>query len=157
MRSELVALVAAPLLGLVATPAAARQAVVSDAVEMRAGPGPKYATVRALPARAAIEVAGCRPSWCRVSHRGTLGYVAAAAVAYLPARPVEAPMLPPLGGYVWQSDEPPLFDPYTAAGPWYTGPWRYEGAAAAQWRYGFPGGRVAWYRHMFWRPGFGWF
>ncbi|ATQ68674.1 MULTISPECIES: hypothetical protein [Methylosinus] len=70
--------------------------------------------------------------------------------------PATAPMLPPLGGRVWLHEDPPLFDPYESAGPYYK-PWVHAGTQVVQWRYGFPGGHVDWYRGLGWRPGFGWF
>jgi hypothetical protein len=70
--------------------------------------------------------------------------------------PAAAPMLPPLGGRVWLHEDPPLFDPYESAGPYYQ-PRVHAGSTVVQWRYGFPGGHVDWFRGLGWRPGFGWF
>jgi hypothetical protein len=70
--------------------------------------------------------------------------------------PATASMLPPLGGRVWLHEDPPLFDPYESAGPYYK-PWVHAGTPVVQWRYGFPGGHVDWFRGLGWRPGFGWF
>lgn len=136
--------------------AKARPAKIGETVELRSGPGPSFASLLAIPALAVVDVGPCRASWCRVSYAGSAGFVARPALAFLPARPVEAPMLPPLGARVWRREIPPLYDPYDSAGPWYTGPWTYEGTTAVQWRYGFPGGHVPWYRNAIWRPGFGW-
>lgn len=136
--------------------ACARPAKAVDFVDLRSGPGENFASVLTVPAHALVEVGACR-AWCRVTYARSRGYVPASAVTPIDSRPVEAPMLPPLGAYVWQRDVPPLYDPYDSAGPWYTGPWTHEGAPAVQWRYGFPGGVVDWYRGLGWRPGFGWF
>jgi len=135
----------------------ARPAKVGEIVNLRSGPGLNFTPLLAIPALAVVEVGPCRSAWCRVSYAGADGYVAREALAYIAARPVETPILPPLGAYVWRRDIPPLYDPYVSAGPWYTGPWSYEGTTAVQWRYGFPGGHVPWYRNATWRPGFGWF
>jgi len=137
--------------------AKARPAKVGEIVNLRSGPGLNFSPLLAIPALAVVEVGPCRASWCRVSYAGSAGFVAQPALAFLAARPVEAPILPPLGAYVWRRDVPPLYDPYVSAGPWHTGPWAYEGTTAAQWRYGFPGGHIPWYRNAIWRPGFGWF
>ncbi|CAN2535400.1 MAG TPA: SH3 domain-containing protein [Methylosinus sp.] len=138
-------------------PANGRPAKVDEVVNLRSGPGLNYAPLLAIPALAVVEVGPCRSAWCRVAYAGSAGYVAQPALAFIAARPVETPILPPLGAYVWRREIPPLYDPYVSAGPWYTGPWEYEGTGAAQWRYGFPGGHVSWYRNATWRPGFGWF
>lgn len=142
---------------ILAAQAQAKPAKVSEIVNLRSGPGLDFAPVLAIPADAVVDVAHCRSAWCRVTYAGSGGYVAQPALAAVPARPVETPILPPLGANVWRRDIPPLYDPYVSAGPWYTGPWAYEGAAAVQWRYGFPGGYVPWHRNATWRPGFGWF
>lgn len=157
MRFSAIALAASAICAAWPRPALARPAEVADFVNLRSGPGLNFAPVVTIPPHGLVEVGRCRGPWCSVAYAGAKGYVAAAALSFVAARPVEAPMLPPLGAYVWRSDETPLFDPYDAAGPWYTGPWRYEGAPAEQWRYGFPGGHVAWHRGLGWRPGFGWF
>jgi hypothetical protein len=136
--------------------AAARPAKVGASVELRSGPGAKFTPLTTIPAQATIEVRRCKSSWCRAFFAGAEGYVAQRTVTFVRA-PVDAPMLPPLGAHVWRHAEPPLFDPYESAGPWYTGPWVEERTGAVQWRYGFPGGHVDWFRKLGWRPGFGWY
>jgi hypothetical protein len=152
----LIALLCAPSL-LLSSQAPARPAKVTELVNLRSGPGLDFTPLLAIPALAVVEVHACRAAWCSVAYAGSEGYVAQPALAAIEARPVETPILPPLGAYVWRRDIPPLYDPYVSAGPWYTGPWEYEGTGAAQWRYGFPGGYVPWWRNAIWRPGFGWF
>lgn len=157
MRSKVVLLFAAAAFAALIREVSARPAVVTDLVNLRSGPGTTYAPILAIPPQALVDVGTCRFDWCRVSYAGAEGYVAAVAVSFIVSRSPDAPRLPPVGARVWMSDEPTMFDPYTSAGPWYTGPWRHEGAPAVQWRYGFPGGHVPWHRHLGWRPGFGWF
>lgn len=159
MRSGIVLFVAAALFAALVGEVWARPANVVAVVDLRSGPNPNSSTIVAIPAQSLVEVRKCRSDWCRVSYAGSNGYVAATALVFIEAvtKRADAPMLPPLGAHVWTSYEPPLFDPYTSGGPWYTGPWRYEGTRAVQWRYGFPGGRVDWFRGLGWRPGFGWF
>lgn len=159
MRFKIVLLVAAVLVAGLVRDVSARPAVVADLVNLRSGPGTNFSSILEIPPRALVDAGKCRSDWCRVSYAGADGYIAAAALRFVDAvtKRADAPMLLPLGARVWTSDEPPLFDPYTSGGPWYTGPWQYEGTRAVQWRYGFPGGHVEWFRGLGWRPGFGWF
>ncbi|WP_400769859.1 SH3 domain-containing protein [Methylosinus sporium] len=156
MRSFFLSCLCAPFL-LFSSQTQGKPAKVGELVNLRSGPGLSFAALLAIPPDAVLEVASCRGDWCRVTYAGSAGYVAQPALVAIDARPVETPILPPLGAYVWRRDIPPLYDPYDSAGPWYTGPWAYEGTNAVQWRYGFPGGYVPWYRNAVWRPGFGWF
>lgn len=158
MRSRLLLLVVALFAALIRD-VSAKPAIVVDPVDLRSGPGANFSLVLTIPAQALVDAGKCRSDWCRISYAGARGYVAAAALRFVEAvtKRADAPMLPPLGAHVWSSYEPPLFDPYTSGGPWYTGPWQYEGTRAVQWRYGFPGGHVEWFRGLGWRPGFGWF
>lgn len=157
MRSKVVLFFAAAAYAALVRDVSARPALVTDLVNLRSGPGLNFLPILAIPPQALVEVGKCRSDWCRVAYAGADGYVAAVAVSFIVPRSPDAPRLPPVGAHVWTADEPTMFDPYTSAGPWYTGPWHYEGAAALQWRYGFPGGYVPWYRRFGWRPGFGWF
>lgn len=157
MRSKLVSIALAWAFAALAGEVCARPAIVAELVNLRAGPGLGFSPILAIPAQSLVEIGKCRSDWCRVSYAGAAGYVAAAALTVVVPRSPDAARLPPVGAHVWTADEPPLYDPYTSAGPWWTGPWQYEGTAAQQWRYGFPGGHVEWWRGLGWRPGFGWF
>ena len=62
--------------GLLASSGAfAEEAVTTDDVNMRAGPGTGYAVLLTLPAGAPVDVQGCDAGWCRIVYRGRLGYV----------------------------------------------------------------------------------
>ena len=75
MRTTLLA--AASALVLSAGIASAAPAITQSSVNMRAGPGTQYPVVTSLPARVAVDVAGCSGSWCQVSWNGADGYVSA--------------------------------------------------------------------------------
>jgi hypothetical protein len=122
-----------------------------DAAE--AGTPTRSEPARKKPARAAAAPRRCRAAPSRIACRAPRATIAAGPVVF----PVEHPLAPPLGARVWRHEDPPLFDPYESAGPWHTGPWVHPGTNVAQWRYGFPGGHVDWFRRLGWRPGFGWF
>lgn len=64
---------------LIALPvvALAAPAVVSANVNLRSGPGAKYARVTMLPVGTRIDVGGCRRNWCQVSDRTYRGWVSA--------------------------------------------------------------------------------
>lgn len=62
------------LLALSAGAAAAVPAVVQTDLNLRSGPGPRYAAVAALPAGATVDVGGCTGSWCVVNFEGAQGY-----------------------------------------------------------------------------------
>jgi len=64
------------LLALSAGAAAAVPAVVQTDLNMRSGPGPRYAIVGALPAGATVDVGGCTGSWCQVAYGGEQGSAA---------------------------------------------------------------------------------
>jgi hypothetical protein len=122
-----------------------------DAAEPEAAT--KSEAIRREPAKAATAPPRCRAARSRTPCRALHATIAAGTVV----APVEHPLMPPLGARVWRHEDPPLFDPYESAGPWYTGPWVHPGTNVAQWRYGFPGGHVDWFRRLGWRPGFGWY
>ncbi|MBY6241761.1 hypothetical protein [Methylosinus sp. Sm6] len=117
--------------------------------ESDAAPAPNAPALRKAPAQSAVAPRRCPPARRRAAC--ARAKTSAAVVA-----PATAPMLPPLGGHVWLHEDPPLFDAYESAGPWYK-PWTHAGTDVVQWRYGFPGGHVDWFRGIGWRPGFGWF
>jgi hypothetical protein len=124
-----------------------------DAAAPESGTATKSQPARKEPARAAAA-----PRRCRAAASGTACRAPRATIAAGPnVVPVEHPLAPPLGARVWRHEDPPLFDPYESAGPWHTGPWVHPGTNVVQWRYGFPGGHVDWFRGLGWRPGFGWF
>lgn len=157
MRSKPLVLVSALVLAAAFVDhAAGRPATVERSVDLRSGPGAKFSIIRRIPAHARVEAGASRSGWRHISLADAEGYVAAGTVSFV-VEPVDAPMLPPLGAHVWRHEDPPLFDPYDSAGPWYTGPWTHAGTNVAQWRYGFPGGHVDWFRGLGWRPGFGWY
>jgi len=58
--------------------AAAAPAVVENDLNLRAGPGPEFAIVAAMPAGSPVDVMGCEASWCRVAFNGTVGWASRA-------------------------------------------------------------------------------
>jgi uncharacterized protein YraI len=53
---------------------AASAAVVTDNLNLRSGPGIRYAVIDAMPAGASVRVHSCSASWCRVAWNGQEGY-----------------------------------------------------------------------------------
>jgi hypothetical protein len=141
----------AVFLVVAAAPCASAQSSEGDAV----GAEPKTLAPSKTETHSTVERRRCPPAGRRAACAKAKNAVAVGSAVTVVA-PVEAPMLPPLGGHVWLHEDPPLFDPYASAGPWYK-PWVHEGTNVVQWRYGFPGGHVDWFRGLGWRPGFGWF
>jgi hypothetical protein len=139
----------------VAAIGAARAAEVGESAAPESKPAAEPDASPKSPAASASAPRRCRTAPSRTPCRSR-AYNAVGSPAAVVA-PVEHPMMPPLGARVWRHEDPPLFDPYESAGPWYTGPWVHEGSKVAQWRYGFPGGHVDWFRGAGWRPGFGWY
>jgi len=131
---------AASALILSAAAAAAAPAVAENSVNLRAGPGTQYPVVDTIPAGAAVDVAGCTGSWCRVNFNGAVGY---ASRNYLQMAGGPAPgagVVAAAPGYVY--DEP-VYDYYDYG---YTyGP-----------SFGFyasPGYRHGWRSHRGWNGG----
>lgn len=82
---------------------AASAAVVTNDLNLRAGPGTRYAVIDTMPAGAHVDVLGCAGAWCRVDWHGTVGF---AGASYLAG-----------GGAVYAP--PPV---YYAPEPYYYGP-----------------------------------
>jgi uncharacterized protein YraI len=78
------ALVAATLAVSVGS-ATARPSAVTDPVNLRQGPGIKWAVLAVIPADAQVDVLNCGPGWrrdwCHVRYENFDGYVAAATLA----------------------------------------------------------------------------
>src|SRR5215813_3362196 len=64
----------AGLLALSTGFAAAAPAVVQQDLNLRAGPGPDYEVLAAMPAGTTVDVMGCQASWCQVAFGGTTGW-----------------------------------------------------------------------------------
>src|SRR5262249_6783071 len=64
----------AGLLALSTGFAAAAPAVVQQDLNLRAGPGPDYEVLAAMPAGTTVDVMGSQASWCQVAFGGTTGY-----------------------------------------------------------------------------------
>lgn len=58
--------------------ASARPATVTTDLNVRSGPGTRYAVVGSLPAGARVDVGGCTGNWCRVGG----GYANASYLAF---------------------------------------------------------------------------
>lgn len=144
MKTTLLA--AASALVLSAGIASAAPAITKSAATLRAGPGPQYQALGRLPARAAVDVAGCHGGWCEVAWNGAGGFVNAGALAMAgtPGPVVSSP------GYYY--DEPP---DYLYATPGFYGPafrhnrhrsgghWQHNRSVTAQpGRPGFAGPRA---------------
>jgi uncharacterized protein YraI len=74
---------AASLLAGSAALASAAPAVVSNDLNLRAGPGTGYGVVAVMPAGSTVDTIGCTGNWCRVSYGGVVGY---ASASYLDGR-----------------------------------------------------------------------
>ncbi|AQS41350.1 MAG: SH3 type 3 domain-containing protein [Candidatus Tokpelaia hoelldobleri] len=81
------------VLGGVAAQAA--DAISTGSVNMRSGPGTRYAVRTAIPARAPLQVAGCRGNWCQVNFQGRIGWVSAGYLAFRDGRAAAAPRYAP--------------------------------------------------------------
>lgn len=80
-------LIAAALVGggvALAGPALAQDAVVVTDLNMRAGPGPEYEVITAIPGNESVVIHGCTESmsWCQVSWGGQQGWAFAEYIAY---------------------------------------------------------------------------
>ncbi|MFN3658572.1 MAG: SH3 domain-containing protein [Pseudolabrys sp.] len=105
--------------------AAAAPAMVTGDLNLRSGPGTGYSVIDTMPAGAAVNVLGCRGSWCRVGWGGTVGY---ASASYLG-----------LGGPVYAAAPPPVYvaPPPMVSFGFSTGP-RWH---SRHWGHGRPYGR----------------
>lgn len=92
--------------------AAAAPAVVRSDLNMRSGPGPRYAVVNVIPGGTTVDVRGCTGSWCRVVYAGSTGY---ASRSYLGAGGGVAESIPAPGPYAAYDD----YDDDYASGPYY--------------------------------------
>jgi len=107
-------LVAAAIVVLSAASAVAEPAVVQSKLNLRAGPGPAFATLAVLPPGTKVNTTKCAEEWCRVTVGRVSGYVSrdflkTGAEAYASAAPPPqtAPAAPPAGPirhgvHVWQ-------------------------------------------------------
>jgi uncharacterized protein YraI len=79
-----VTLTAATLAGSIAS-AAARPTAVTDAANLRQGPGHRWPVIAIIPSDAQVDVLNCGPgwhrAWCHVRYEKFKGYVAAATLA----------------------------------------------------------------------------
>lgn len=154
--------------------ASARSAVVTTDLNVRSGPGTRYAVVGALPAGARVNVGGCSGNWCRAGG----GFVSASYLAFgggggprvvvqpnyyandvalgVGAFALGAAVGSAWGGPGWG------YGPYWGPGPGYWGPRygygpRYYGPRRGYWG-GGPGwrGRPVYYRGGPWRGGGPW-
>jgi len=71
--------------------AQAADAITTGDVNMRSGPGKRYAVRIAVPAHAPLAVAGCRGNWCQVNFLGQSGWVSAGYLAFKEGRAVIPP------------------------------------------------------------------
>lgn len=67
-----------------ATSALAASALVTTDLNLRTGPGTRYARITAMPAGAIVDVRGCTAgyNWCRVNWRGYDGWASARYLAH---------------------------------------------------------------------------
>jgi uncharacterized protein YraI len=108
------------LLALSAGAAAAVPAVVQTDLNLRSGPGPRFAAVAAMPAGATVDVGGCSGAWCAVNFDGAQGY---ANRAYLN---IGSAVGPGYGTYAYGTDDgyydPGYYDDYGYYGDYGYGP-----------------------------------
>ncbi len=74
MKYRILALAAGALM---LSAGAASAATVTNAVNLRAGPGTSYSVIDTLPAGADVDILNCTGSWCRVSWDGAVGFASA--------------------------------------------------------------------------------
>lgn len=98
MQTKLCSLLAAASLSLCSGSALALPRLVSDAANLRSGPGAKWPVIAQIPAEAKVHVIDCGPGWkrdwCHVRYRTKKGYVAAATLA--PAKSGRSVIVAPL-------------------------------------------------------------
>ena len=109
------ALVAAAIVCLSASHAAAQTAVADTRLNVRSGPGPAFGIVTVMPPGSKLSIVKCTDEWCRIRVGWREGYVSRAllklgtdsfasaappAAAAEPATPHVAPS--PTGPHVWQ-------------------------------------------------------
>jgi len=64
------------------TAAQAADAIATQALNMRSGPGTRYAVRAAIPAGHPIDVRACSRNWCQVHYRGHMGWASARYLAF---------------------------------------------------------------------------
>lgn len=74
MRRQLVSLFAACAVLLFAGAAFAYPAVVTNDLNLRAGPSTANRVIGTMPQGSIVDVIGCRGSWCEVEWRGRVGF-----------------------------------------------------------------------------------
>lgn len=66
---------------LLISASAAGAAVVTNDLNLRAGPTTRSPVIDTMPAGAYVNILSCSGSWCRVAWRGTVGYASASYLA----------------------------------------------------------------------------
>jgi len=120
LRSLIAAGALAAALAVPAAPAAAQMSQTGFAaatVNLRGGPGVKYARITVVPAGARLTIFSCL-SWCHVRYAGIIGWVSARYVAAArgPSRFFVTPIPPPP---TWGYYQKPWWD--HRYGAWYDG------------------------------------
>ena len=139
--------------------ASARPATVTTDLNVRSGPGTRYAVIGSLPAGARVDVGGCTGNWCRVAggyaSASFLSFGGGTSVVVQPgyygndvALGVGAFALGAAVGSGWGYWNGPG---YWGPGYWGPGYWRGPGWGPRYW--GRPGWRG---RPVYWRGGPGW-
>ena len=133
MHLKSLSLAAGLFLASAAAAAAAPAAVTSD-INVRSGPGTKYAAIGSVPAGATVNVLSCNGAWCRIAFGNRQGFIN--------------------NTYLAAADEGPVYSegpPVVYAGPVYGygyawGPgWGWGGGWGGGWRGGWHGGG-GWHR-----------
>lgn len=78
-QTRLKVMIAAGFIALAATPAAA--ASLTNALNLRSGPGTGYNVITSMPAGARVDVGPCSGGWCQVAWRGRQGYASASYIS----------------------------------------------------------------------------
>lgn len=85
MRNMLCSLLVAVSAGVCAPSALAGARAVTDAADLRSGPGAKWPVIAQIPANAKVDLLNCGPGWshpwCHVRYGGKKGFVAATTLA----------------------------------------------------------------------------
>jgi uncharacterized protein YraI len=145
MRIKLLALAAGA--ALIAGTGAASAAVVSNDLNLRAGPGTSYPVISTMPAGAQVAVRNCSGNWCQVNFGGEVGWASASYLGGGGSAAVATGYAEPSYAYSGPSYAPRYaYAPGYAYGPSYYsygyGPYAYESGPGFSVGIGIgPGGR----------------
>ena len=104
-------------------------------LNLRSGPGTRYAVIAAMPAGARVEVIRCG-SWCELYYAGRHGWAAARYISLASYRPAPRFIVPPMPPAVYWEYRRPWWDDRHRS--WYDGRrWWYDNRWHSRPRSGF--------------------